>query len=110
MAVSSYGQLSRASPHGEELTNMWNSTPSLSLYPKPLLGMKMDWSTSPGCLLYGDNWKEERTSFIHSDIEIALLLNNVCYVYIFLIGLWSCFFSCFRVVFFHAFKWCFLLS
>lgn len=30
-AVLSYGQLSRASPHGDELTYMWKRTPSRSL-------------------------------------------------------------------------------
>lgn len=30
-AVLSYGQLSRASPHGEQLTYMWKRRPSRSL-------------------------------------------------------------------------------
>lgn len=30
-ALLSYGQLSRASPHGDELTYMWKRTPSRSL-------------------------------------------------------------------------------
>lgn len=47
-AVLSYGQLSRASPHGDELTYMWKRTPSRSpkMPPPPLFGTKMDCSSA----------------------------------------------------------------
>lgn len=60
-AVVSYGQLSRASPHGDELTYMWKRTPSRSrkMGPPspalPLTGAKMDCSPQSAGLLQRGN-------------------------------------------------------